>query len=61
MAEQRAKEGGAVQQVNLPRYHAVKQELYQQLTDEERRAYEEKAAETNEASKVLPEMSRIFE
>ena len=61
MAEQQDKEGGAAQQVNLPRYHAVKQELYHQLTDEERGAYEEKAAETNGASKALPERSRIFE
>lgn len=61
MAEQQDKEGGAVRQINLPRYHAVKQELYHQLTSEERDAYEEKAAETNKASKALPETSRIFE
>jgi len=61
MAEQQAKEGGAAQQVNLQKYHAAKQELYHQLTNEERRAFEEKADETNEASKALPETSRIFE
>jgi len=54
-------EGGTPKQVNLTRYHTIKQELYNQLTDEERREYEAKAAETNEAYKALPETSRIFE
>ena len=61
MAEQQD-EGGAPKQVNnLPRYHSVKQELYGQLTDEERRTYEAKAAEKNETGKVAPETSLIFE
>ena len=61
MAEQQYQDGGTPKQVNLTRYHTIKQELYNQLTDEERREYEAKAAETNEAYKALPETSRIFE
>lgn len=61
MAEQQDKEGGTPKQVNLTRYRAIKQELYDQLTDEVRSAYEAKAAERNKASNALPEKSKIFE
>lgn len=61
MAEKQDQEGGIPKQVNLTRYHSIKQELYTQLTEEDRRAYEAKAAEKNEACKVLPAASKIFE
>ena len=61
MAEQQIQEGGISKQVNLKRYHAIKQELYDGLTDEERSAYEAKAAEKNKASKAPPETSEIFQ
>jgi len=60
MAEEKEKEGGIPKLVNLTRYHKIKQQLYDQLTDEERRVYEAKAAELNEARKVLPERSENF-
>jgi len=60
MAEQQDREGGIPKQVNLARYQTIKQELYDRLSDEERRAYEAKAAKKNEASKVQPEPSEIF-
>jgi hypothetical protein len=52
---------GTPKQFNLPRYRTIKQELYNQLTYEQRCAYEAKAAEANEAYKALPEKSIIFE
>lgn len=61
MAEQKDQEDDIPKQFNLPRYHMVKQELYNQLTNEQQCAYEAKAAETNTAYKALPEKSRIFE
>lgn len=61
MAEQQDREGGTPKQVNLTRYRAIKQELYNQLSDEERCAYEAKAAERNKAYNSLPEVSNIFE
>jgi hypothetical protein len=61
MAEEKEKEGGIPELANLTRYRNIKQELYDQLTDEERLAYEEKAAELNKARKALPERSEIFE
>jgi hypothetical protein len=61
MAEQQFQEGGIPQQVNLRRYHTIKQELYDQLTDGERHAYETKAAKKNETGKSPPETSEIFE
>jgi hypothetical protein len=60
MAQQQSQEGGIPKEVNLRRYHEIKQELYLQLADEDRRAYETKAAEKNEASKLSPETSEIF-
>ena len=60
MAEEKEKEGGIPKQINLRRYGKIKQELYDALTDEERRAYEVKAAEENKARKALPERSEIF-
>ena len=60
MAEKREQEGGTPEQVNLRRYQTIKQELYDQLPDEERREYEAKAAKKNEASKAQPETSEIF-
>jgi hypothetical protein len=60
MAEQQQQEGGVPKRVNLPRYHAIRQELYDQLTDEERQAYQAKAAEQNKARKTLPERSENF-
>ena len=60
MAEEKEKEGGDPKLVNLSRYHKIKQQLYDQLTDEERRAYEAKAVEVNEARKALPERSENF-
>ena len=61
MAEQQDQEGGTPKQVNLTRYRAIKQELYNQLTGEVRSAYEAKAAEKNKASNTMPEKSKIFE
>src|SRR6266508_240211 len=61
MAEEKEKEGGIPELANLTRYRNIKQELYDQLTDEEWLAYEEKAAELNQARKALPERSEIFE
>ncbi len=61
MAEEKEKEGGIPELANFTRYRNIKQELYDQLTDEERLAYEEKAAELNKAHKALPERSEIFE
>jgi hypothetical protein len=61
MAAQQDQEGGVPTQVNLRRYRAIKQELYHQLTEEEQRAYEAKAAKKNEARKAAPEASEIFE
>jgi hypothetical protein len=61
MVEQKEKEGGTPKQVNLTRYRAIKRELYNQLSDEVRSAYEGKAAERNKAINVLPEKSKIFE
>ena len=60
MAEEKEKEGGIPELANLTRYHKIKQELYDQLTDEERLAYEEKAAELNKARRALPERSENF-
>jgi ribosomal protein RSM22 (predicted rRNA methylase) len=60
MAEQQDKEGGIPKQVNLTRYHKIKHELYDQLTEEEQRAYEAKAAKTNEGCKAQPDASEIF-
>jgi len=60
MAEQQQQEGGVPKHVNLTRYRTIKQELYDQLTDEERHAYEAKAAEQNKATKALPERSENF-
>ena len=61
MAEQQDQEGGTPKQVNLTRYRTIKQELYNQLPDEDRRAYEAKAAKKNEERRELPEKSKIFE
>lgn len=61
MAEQQSQEGGSPEKVNLARYHAVKQEFYNQLTEEERSGYDAKAAERNNARKAMPEPSQIFE
>lgn len=60
MAELRAQEGGDPKLVNLKRFHTIKRELYHQLTDDERRAYETKAAKKNEARKAPPKTSEIF-
>lgn len=60
MAEEQAQEGGIPKQVNLRRYQTIKQELYDQLPNEERRGYEAKAAKKNEASKAQPETSVVF-
>ena len=60
MAEQQEQEGGVPKHVNLTRYRTIRQELYNQLTDEERLAYEAKAAEKNKARKTLPERSENF-
>lgn len=60
MAEQQQQEGGVPKHVNLTRYRTIKQGLYDRLTDEERRAYEAKAAEQNKAAKALPERSENF-
>jgi hypothetical protein len=60
MAEQQSQEGGIPRQVNLRRYHTIKQELYEQLTEEEQCVYETKAAKKNEAGKAPPEISDIF-
>jgi len=60
MAEQQQQEGGVPKHVNLTRYRTIKQELYDQLTDKERRAYEAKAAEQNKAAKALPDRSENF-
>ena len=49
MAEQQSQEGG------IP-----KQDKYDQLNDEDRCAYETKAAKKNEAGKAPPETSEIF-
>jgi len=61
MAEQQDQDGDTLKQFNLLQYRTIRQELYNQLTDEQRSAYEVKAAETNEAYKALPEKSTIFE
>jgi hypothetical protein len=66
MAEKQDQEGGTLIDektgaVNLMRYRTAKQELYDQLTDKERHAYEAKASETNEVLKALPETSETFE
>jgi hypothetical protein len=61
MAQQQDQEGGVPKEVNLRRYHTIKQELYDQLTDEERRAYEAIATKKNEVCKAPPETSEIFE
>lgn len=61
MVEQQDQDGDTPKQFDLPRYRMIKQELYNQLTDEQRCAYEAKAAETNEEFKALPKKSRIFE
>ncbi len=37
MAELQDQEGGIPKQVNLTRYHTIKREIYDRLTDEERR------------------------
>ena len=60
MAEEQDQEGGISKEVNLRRYQTIKQELYDQLPDEERRGYEAKAAKKNEASKAQPETSEVF-
>jgi hypothetical protein len=60
MMEQQEQEGGIPKHVNLSRYHAIKQELFDRLTDEERRAYETKATEQNKAHKTLPERSENY-
>jgi hypothetical protein len=59
MAEEK-EEGDIPKQINLRRYCKIKQELYDALTDEERRGYEAKAAEENKARKALPKRSEIF-
>ena len=56
MMEQGSVPNGA----NLTRYHTIKHELFDQLTDQERRAYETKAAERNEAYKTRPDALEIF-
>jgi hypothetical protein len=61
MAEQQQLEGGVPKDVNLTRYHTIRQELYDQLTDKERRAYEAEAADKNKARKTLPDTSENFE
>lgn len=61
MAEQQEQEGGIPRQVNLTRYRTIRQELYHRLSDEERCAYEAKAAEKNEEHTALPETFKIFE
>ena len=61
MAEQQDQDSDTPKQFNLSQYRMVKQELFNQLTDEQRCAYEVKASETNEEYKALPEQSRIFE
>ena len=61
MAEQQVQEGGTPNQVNLTRCRSIKQELYNQLPDKERRVYEAKVVEKNEERKALPETSKIFE
>jgi hypothetical protein len=61
MEEHQDQEGGSPKQVNLTRYRTIKQELYNQLTDEERHIYEAKAVAKNEACKEAPEKSKIFE
>jgi hypothetical protein len=61
MAECQGQGGGTPKQINITRYRAAKQELYYQLPDEERCAYEAKAAKKNEECKSLPEASKIFE
>lgn len=60
MVEAKEKEGGIPKLVNLTRYRKIKQELYDQLTDEDRRAYEAKATVLNKARKALPERSENF-
>lgn len=60
MAEQQQLEGGVPKHVNLTRYHTIRQELYGQLTEEDRRAYDAKAAEKNKARKTLPDTSENF-
>jgi hypothetical protein len=60
MAEQQEHEGGIPKHVNLIRYRTIKQDLFDQLTDEERHVYEAKATEQNKACKTLPERSEIF-
>ena len=60
MAEQQEQEGGNPKWVNLTHYHSIRQTLYDQLTEEEQREYEGKAAKKNEASKTQPETSEIF-
>lgn len=54
MEEEQEQEGGISKQVNLRRYYTIKQELYDQLPDEERRGYEAKGAKKNETSKEHP-------
>jgi hypothetical protein len=51
---------GIPKKANLARYHTIKRELYNQLTDEERLAYETRATAKNEACK-MPEKSKIYE
>jgi len=60
MAELQDQEGGIPKQVNLTRYHTIKHEIYDRLTDEERRIYEAKAAMKNGARKASPDASEIF-
>jgi hypothetical protein len=60
MAEQQQKEGGVPKHSQPHTIPKIKQELYDQLTDEEQRAYEAKAAELNKARKALPERSENF-
>ena len=60
MAEQRGLEGGDPKDVNLLQYHEIKQELYKQLSDDERHEYEIKAAEKNKMHKALPDTTEIF-
>ena len=60
MAEQQDQEGGVPKQVNLTRYNKIKHELYDRLTDKERRGYEEKAVKMNEDYKAQPDTSEVF-
>ena len=61
MAEKRELDGQTMKNSNLPEYHQTKHRLFNELSDENRLQFEEKAKAHNIALREKPDTSHIFE